>query len=299
VIDPDLLRRFEESLEPRKLEASADLLGCGEISSVFAMGRDPGLAYKRLPLFASPPQARAYAESHRRYTALLREAGLELPEDDTAVVEVPGRPVVLYVAQRRLPPERFGHALIHRMDEARSRALFDAIGERIASVWAFNERRRPDVELALDGQISNWALLEDGRLVFVDTSTPLFRLGGVEQLDPELFLASAPASLRWVLRLAFLHEVMSRYYDRRRVFLDLVANLHKERRADLVPVALASVNARLGGEPPIAAGEVRRYYAGDRTIWSVFLALRRLDRWVKTRVAGGRYEFVLPGRIRR
>lgn len=298
MIDPGLLRRFEEGLSPWNLPASADVLGCGEISAVFAIGSDSGLAYKRMPLFASAPQARAYAESYGRYTTLLREAGLDLPEDDTAVVEVPGRPVVLYVAQQRLPPDRFGHVLIRRMEEAESRALLDAVGERIARVWAFNERRRPEVELALDGQISNWALLEDGRLVFVDTSTPLFRLGGVEQLDPELFLASAPGLLRWLLRLAFLDEVMSRYYEKRRVFLDLVANLHKEGRADLVPVALESVNARLGGEPPITAAEVRKYYAGDRTIWRVFLALRRLDRWVKTRVAGRRYEFVLPGRIR-
>ncbi|HEX9189151.1 MAG TPA: DUF6206 family protein [Vicinamibacteria bacterium] len=298
MIDPDLLRRFEESLEPRKLEASADLLGCGEISSVFAMGSAPGVAYKRLPLFASTSQARAYAESYRRYTTLLREAGLDLPEDDTCVLEVPGRPVVLYIAQRRLPGERFGHALIRRMDGVQSHALLDSIGERIERVWAFNERRRPEVELALDGQISNWALLAEGRLLFVDTSTPLFRVQGVEQLDPELFLASAPAVLRGLLRRAFLGEVMSRYYDRRRVLLDLVANLHKEGRADLVPVALESVNARLKGEPPLRAEEVRRYYAGDRTIWTVFQALRRLDRWLKTR-AGRRYEFVLPGPIRR
>jgi hypothetical protein len=124
-------------------------------------------------------------------------------------------------------------------------------------------------------------------------------VGASSSSIPSSFLASAPGFLRWLLRLAFLDEVMSRYYQRRRVLLDLVANLHKEGRADLVPVALESVGARLGGERSITAEEVRRYYAADRTIWTVFLAFRRLDRWVKTRVAGRRYEFVLPGRIRR
>ena len=302
MIDPERLRSFEEGLEPWRFQESpggARLLGQGEISAVFALGDEPGVALKRMPLFSSVPQAHAYAESYRRYTALLREAGIELPEDDTAVVAVPGRPVVLYVAQRRLPPECFGHALLHQLDEAGCRGLLDAIGGRLARVWAFNERRRPAIELAIDGQISNWALLGDGRLLFVDTSTPLHRVEGREQLDPELFLASAPVFLRWLLRLAFLDEVMSRYYDRRRVLLDLVANLHKEQRADLVPVALRAVNPLLGGEAPLTAGEVGNYYAADRRIWSVFLALRRLDRWAGTRIGGRRYEFVLPEKIRR
>lgn len=302
MIDPEGLRRFEVALEPWRFHdsaAGARLLGCGEISTVFALDDQPGIAYKRMPLFATAPQARAYAESYRRYTALLREAGLELPEDDTAVVEVGGRPVVLYIAQRTIPPERFGHALVHGRDEAASRALLDAVVGRLARVWAFNERRRPELELAIDGQISNWALLEDGRVLFVDTSTPIFRAGGREQLDPELFLAAAPAFLRWLLRLAFLDEVMTRYYDRRRVLLDLVANLHKEQRKDLVPVALASANALLGDEAPLTAEEVLGYYGADRRIWSAFLACRRLDRWLRTRVGRGRYEFVLPGTIRR
>ena len=166
-------------------------------------------------------------------------------------------------------------------------------------VWSYNERRRPAVELAIDGQLSNWVLLEDGSMYFVDTSTPIFRLDGVEQLNPELILASAPGFLRWLLRMAFLDEVMSRYYDPRRVFLDLLANLFKEGRQDLVSVALLAVNDRLSPGTRITAEEVRKYYAGDKVIWSTFLAFRKLDRWVKTRLAGLRYEFVLPGKISR
>jgi hypothetical protein len=300
MIDAERIRRFEETLEPwhfRESPGAVRVLGYGEISTVFSLA-DDGVALKRLPLFASAAQAQAYAESHRRYTRLLAEAGLELPPDDTAVVELQRRPAVLYIAQQRLPTERFAHALVRRLDAAAGRALFDRIDEAIDRVFAFNERRRPELELAIDGQLSNWALLEDGRLLFVDTSTPLHRVGGQEQLDPELFLASAPRLLRGLLRLAFLDEVMSRYYDRRRVFLDLVANLYKEQRPDRVADALACANARLGGAAPLTVAEVRRYYAADKRLWSVFLALRRLDRWACAR-SGRRYEFVLPGPIRR
>jgi hypothetical protein len=301
MIDPARLREFEERLEPWKIgETTPDvrILGYGEISTVFAVGGDDRIAYKRMPLFSSVPQADAYARNYRRYTDLLRKAGLDLPEDQTAVIDVPNRPVVLYIAQRRLPPERFCNTLIHRLDGAACRKLFDRVTEAISRVWTFNEERR-GTELSIDGQLSNWVLLEDERLVFVDTSTPMFRVDGREQLDPELFLASAPAFLRWLLRLAFLEEVMSRYYDPRRVFMDLAANLYKEEREDLVPAAIDSVNARLGGGAALSLEEVRKYYAGDKVIWSVFLGFRRFDRWMKTRIAGRRYEFVLPGKIER
>jgi hypothetical protein len=300
VIDLPALREFEEKLVPWKLEGTGvRVLGYGEISTVFALGNDHRVAFKRMPLFSSAGQARDYAVLYRRYTELLREAGLDLPEDETAVIEAPGRPVVLYIAQQQLPPGRFAHALIHTLEPAACRGLFETVSEQLSRVWSFNERRSPGLELAIDGQLSNWVLPEGGGVRFVDTSTPIFRLEGVEQLDPELFLSSAPGFLRWLLRLAFLGEVMSRYYSPRRVFLDLVANLHKEGRPDLVGMALPVVNNRLPAAARIGAEEVRKYYSSDKVIWSAFLACRRLDRWVKTRVARGRYEFVLPGRIRR
>jgi hypothetical protein len=306
MIDSRALREFEERLEPWRVGRSrrdgnvgARVLGYGEISTVFAIGDDARTAFKRMPLFSTVEQASDYAERFRCYTDLLRDAGLDIPEQETAVVDAPGRPVVLYIAQRQMPSERFCHALIHRLDAPACRMLFEAVAERISRVWSFNERRGPAVELAIDGQLSNWVLLEDGRLYFVDTSTPIFRLDGVEQLDPELFLASAPGFLRWLLRLAFLGEVMSRYYDPRRVFLDLVANLFKEGREELVSVALPVVNDRLPPEARIGPEEVRKYYDSDKVIWSVFLAFRKLDRWAKTRIAGARYEFVLPGKIER
>jgi hypothetical protein len=310
VIDLRALRRFEEHLEPWRVggigpsggigpaDAGVRVLGYGEISTVFSIG-DEGTAFKRMPLFSTVEQARGYAESYRRYTELLREAGLDLPEDETAVIDVPGRPVVLYIAQRQLPPDRFCHVLIHRLEPPACRSIFEAVAKRLSRVWSFNDRRRPGLELAIDGQLSNWVLMEDGRLFFVDTSTPIFRENGVEQLDPELFLASAPGFLRWLLRLAFLDEVMSRYYSPHRVFMDMAANLYKEGREELVAVALPAVNRHLPPSAQITPEEVRKYYSGDKVIWSVFLAFRRLDRWVKTRILGRRYEFVLPGKIRR
>ena len=303
--DERLLARFEQGLNPKHPEASpvpASILGYGEISTIFEIQGAEGAACKRMPLFAGRDQAAAYAAIYREYCESLGEAGLNLPEDGTAILELEGRPVVLYILQRRFPPERFGHRLIHSLDDAEARKLIELIVQKIAAVWAFNEKRKPGLELALDGQVSNWVWPDSASpdLLYVDTSTPLLRRDGAEQLDPELFLKSAPSFLRWTIRLLFLKDVMNRYYCPRLVFTDLAANFFKEGREDLVPAALEIINSRLPPtDAPLTHREVEKYYKDDRTIWRVFQAFRRFDRWMKTSLLGKRYEFILPGKIRR
>ncbi len=300
-IDLELLERFEQSLNPAHPEASPiplEVLGFGEISSIFRIGADRRVAYKRMPLFRNVAAAEAYVARFREYSGLLAEAGLRLPEQGTAIVRVRSEPVVCYIAQQQLPAEGFGHRLIHRLPAERVRSLLRAVAGEIRKVFRFNQARLPVVEIALDGQLSNWVHREGAAgLVYIDTGTPLFRKEGIEQLDPELFLQSAPSFLRWIIRWLFLADVMNRYYDQRQVCLDLVANLHKEQRPDLVPAALESVNELLAD--PLSAAEVDRYYRQDRLIWTLFLAFRRIDRGIRTRLLRKRYEFILPGRIRR
>ena len=119
----------------------------------------------------------------------------------------------------------------------------------------------------------------------MDTSTPLFRVEGVEQLDTELFLRSAPSFLVWMLRLLFLKDVVNRYYDFRLVAIDLVANFYKEQRPDLIPDAIGAVNRFFAGEAadlgvqPIDEQEVRSYYREDALIWSLYLSMRKVDRF--------------------
>ena len=246
---------------------------------------------------------RAYAQQYRFYCGQLAAAGLHLPPDETVIVEVPGRPVVLYIAQQRVPPHTFGHRLVHEWPTTEIRFLFENIVAAIAQVWAFNQAALPDLEIAIDGQLSNWALAQtDDRdtLCYVDTSTPLFRLSGTEQLDPELLLQSAPGFLRWIIRWLFLADVMNRYYNPRQVYMDLAANLYKEQRPDLIPLMVATINRYLTtDQKPLSEAEVASYYREDKLIWTLFLAFRRVDRWIKRCMLGRRYEFILPGKIKR
>jgi len=304
-IDHDLLKKFEAGLDPQNLKNSsvpAVILGFGEISTVFQIGGCADIAYKRMPLFQNIASAERYAGQFLEYCNLLAESGLKLPESETVIVALPGRPVVLYIAQKILPPERFAHKLIHVLNPDETEKMMEKILSRIELVWSFNRQKRPLFELALDGQLSNWVVPENlsGELYFVDTSTPLYRKNGVEQLDPELLLQSAPGFLRWMLRFFFLNDVMNRYYDRRQVCIDLAANLFKEQKPEMVPCAVEIMNSMFfGKENPLSAGEIEKYYRTDRMIWALFLAFRRIDRFIKTKILMKRYEFILPGKIKR
>ena len=305
--DADLLQRFEAGLDPRHLDRSAvpgNIVGYGEISAIFQIQGDDETVYKRLPVFADQSAARRYAGLHAEYCRLLEKAGLHLPASATQIVSLPGRPVVLYIAQRRLTGRHFCHRRIHDLDDENSRVLIEAVAAQIARIWAFNDQAGPEIELAIDGQLSNWVIEpsagDASQPMYIDTSTPLMRINGVEKLDPELLLKSAPGFLRWIIRWLFLKDVMNRYYVPRLVYTDLVANLFKEQRPDLVPAATAIANRFLADdERPLTATEIEKYYAEDKLIWTVVLAFRRIDRWLTTRMLRRRYEFILPGAIQR
>lgn len=305
-VDRTLIQRFDAQLDPLHPELSptaADVVGYGEISAIFVIAAQPGVVHKRLPLFDGEPAARDYISRYREYCRLLAQAGLGLPPDDACVVHAPGRPFTVYISQQQFRAEDFCHAVIQKCSAEEAVRVFGAVAAEIGKIWAFSAANRPRHELALDGQLSNWVWRQGAAgnpPVYVDTGTPLFRKDGVEQLDPELFLRSAPWFLRWVLRCFFLADVMNRYYDQRQVCIDLVANLFKEQRPDLVPPALATINRSLPSAfKPVTAAEIAAYYRQDKLIWRLFLAFRRFDRWITTALLRRRYEFILPGSIKR
>ncbi|MFQ6611661.1 MAG: DUF6206 family protein [Fidelibacterota bacterium] len=304
-INNDLIEQFELALNPADMSSTkipVRILGYGEISTVFQLEPQPELAFKRMPLFKTPEAAETYMAQYRQYCDHLKSAGLHLPDDTLITINPPERPVVVYIGQQQLSVESFGHHLIHHLNSGGFSNFLARVCEEIQKIRLFNQQNQPEIELAIDGQLSNWALKtgDTDSLYYIDTSTPLFRINGEEQLDPELFLQSAPSFLRWIIRWLFLDDVMNRYYDQRQIFIDLVANLFKEQRADLVPVAITVINNYLPDTTQaLSFEEVEKYYKEDRLIWSLFLTFRRLDRWLKTKIFRSRYEFILPGKIRR
>ena len=304
--DPDLLFRFEKGLNPQDLESSsiqARCIGYGEISAIFVIEGNDDIAYKRLPLFKNRNEAEAYRLIYHEYCELLKKAGLKLPEDETSVIEVPGRPVVLYIAQRKLPGDRLCHKLIHTLDSDSIKLMIGQVVSETAKVWEFNRNFSPSLKLAIDGQLSNWAWIKEEEnhiLYFIDTSTPLYLKEGLEKQNPELLLQSAPGFLRWMIRMFFLKDVMTRYYDPILVNTDLAGNLFKEQKPELVPLALEIINSHIqDNEKKITLKDIEKYYREDKLIWTLFLSFRKIDRWITRSLLRKRYEFILPGKIKR
>lgn len=312
MIDITLLKQFEHKLDPRFPEKSAKVLGYGEISTVLEIG-DSGLAYKRMPMFNADDEVAAYTRAFNEYVRLLRdEVGIRViaselvtfKRDDT-------KRIIAYMAQEKLPARSIGNSLIKTLSEEDAIHLTKAILREFKKVFLFNQKNAGKLALGIDGQFSNWAVenLESAlpteiRLIYFDINTPLWRKEGVEQLNTELFLRSAPSFLRWVLRLFFLEDVVGRYYDLRKVAIDLLANLYKEKRPELIPALIEIVNKFFAEElseadiKPLAAKEIEDYYREDAFIWRLYLAFRKIDRALHG-VLGKDYPYILPERVER
>jgi len=318
-VNLDLLREFERGLDPQHPEHSkipARILGYGEISTVFEIQAEGmrDLAFKRLPLFYDMEEVEKYRIAYEEYHRLLeKEAGLALPRHSSAAfLNDRGRPV-FYIIQQQLPFASIGHHALHLLPRKMVTALVRRILQELSKVWDY-ARRQDRWQVAIDGQISNWSIqdfdpersqVEQAQLVYVDTSTPLFRIQGVEQLDTELFLRSAPSFLVWILRLFFLKDVVNRYYDFHLVAVDLAANFYKEQRPDLIPDVVAAINDFFTGEAaglgvqPIDEQEVRSYYKEDALIWTLYLSMRKVDRFIRKRLLRQEYPYILPENIKR
>jgi hypothetical protein len=317
-IDAGLLERFEAGLDPLNPDLSkipAKIIGYGEMSTIFIINH-PGqenIAYKRMPIFQSREEMETYESLFEEYSTGLRNIGINSPESALARVIPDKGNSVIYGAQVRLPSASIGNALIQRLDENSVRLLFLCVLRELKKVFTYN-RERPSLSFGIDGQISNWAVkdyqegkpvTEKTELFYIDTGTPLIHKDGIEQLNPELFLRSTPSFLVWLIRMFFLKEVITRYYDFRKVTIDLIANFYKEQRPVFIPMLIETANNFFAGEGvqfgivPLTEKEIISYYKEDAMIWRLYLAFRKIDRFLHLKILGKPYVYILPGKIKR
>lgn len=266
------------------------VLGYGEITTV-AVCESGGVRYacKRLPPFASAADADRYTALFDEYLAALAARGVRVVPSTLERLEAGDGSVVLYCVQPMLAAEQLAVRVLERSDDASALRLFEVILERIlASVTP---------EVGVDGQLSNW-MVDGDQVLLLDVTTPMLKdAQGRDRLDTELFLAAVPPPVRPLFRRYVVHQVIDKYHDPRGVVLDLVANLIKEGLEQYIAPFLEAANPRLSR--PITEAEVRRYYEGDAKIWTAWQAMRRCDRFVRMRLLGQPYPFLLPGPIER
>ena len=267
-----------------------DILGYGEITTVVVCESGGARhACKRLPPFATVADAERYAVLFDEYLAVLAASGVRVVPSTLERMEANDGRVVLYCLQPVLPAESLAVRVLERSDDASALRLFESILARILAAVS--------PQVGIDGQLSNW-MVDGDDVLFLDVTTPMLKdAQGRDRLDLELVLAAVPPPVRPLVRRFALHEVIDKYHDPRGVVLDLVANLIKEGLEQHIASFLATANPRLAR--PITEAEVRRYYDGDAKVWTLWQAMRRCDRFVRTRLLGQPYPFLLPGPIER
>ncbi len=324
--DGALYERFRRDFRGHYREqGSLAILGFGEISTVMSlakgrvMGRDFSLqrvegsrmVWKRMPPFPSGAEVDRFERAYVEYREILTGLGIRVPEQRLTRFTY-GKLLTVYAGQARINPAFVGHVMLHRLDAENALRLFRKVLGELRKIHEFNTRAS-GVKIGIDGQLSNWVLdSRDGALthvhpddgmMYIDTSTPLYRKDGREQMNPEVFIMTTPSFLRWVVRRFFLQEVLDRYYDLRLVIVDIIANLHKEQLPGLIPQFLPVANGFireegiLGGE--ITREEIDKYYAGDAFIWKFYQFARRVDRFITEKIMRKKYSYRLPGKIKR
>lgn len=308
-------------------DASVDVVGYGEISTVMRLRKkgwvnnsvdvvddDSRWLWKKLPPFPSLDSVQQYEHLYALYRKLLvQDVGIDVPEQ---VVRhfIHGKRFVIYAGQERIADQNICHRVIRRIDEENAYRLIGMIVRRVIKVHEFNQKNtETEIGIGFDAQLSNWALVTSGKnheridqgndLLYIDTSSPLVRIKGIEQINTEIFIKSAASFLRPIIRIFFLRDVVDRYYDTRRVLIDLIANLYKERCPWLIDGSIDATNKLIKAMKlriePIMRKEVDGYYSSDSFIWRFYQASRKIDRLITERVLRKKYEFRIPGPIER
>lgn len=272
-------------------DRSLRILGYGEITLVLGSPADrPTRACKRLPVFRDPAAAAAYRALFDRYLRHLSERGLVAVPSELLELPGPDGTVVSYVVQPVLAPGTLVPEVLRAAEPDADHPVLAAICGAVPRVV--------DDRNGLDGQVSNWAVLDGGQLAYLDVTTPmLFDAQGRTELELDLFLAAYPWLLRAPIRRFVAPGVVSAYRDPRHVLLDLAGNLLKERLEPWLPAAVTAANRQL--DRPISEDEARRYYRSDARLWEAMLRLRRADRWWQRRIRRRTYPFLLPGPVAR
>ncbi len=317
-ININLLKEFEKFIDtsnPEKGKIPIKILGYGEISLVFEIVGDPQkIAYKRIPIFDTEKQVKRHVWAYNEYNKLLKEAGLNLPDYDVAYFIDDDKEIQFYCVQEKLNPDSVCNKVMHQISNQEINTLVLLIMREMRKVWSYSLKNKK-IDLGLDGQISNFCvknydpnnlkITKDTKLLYIDTSTPMFRIYGNEAMDAVLLLKSAPSFLRGILKALFLKETVGRYYDLRKVTIDLIANFIKEQKSELVPGLTRLLNKFFKEEAsdfdiaPLTLKEIQKYYKSDAQMWDIFQSVRKFDRYLKTKVFKKRYNFYLPGEIKR
>ena len=319
-----LLQRLRRELELNWREPlRVKILGIGEITTTIEL-EGPGaplrrkpdgknwvrLAIKKAPSFPDKASAEKYISLCYEYENFLsRSLGITTPYAEHKLIPGQRDRWLVYNFQERLPSYTIACVIIRVAREEVIERIFLRLLNEMQKIFLWNINH-PEYEVGFDGQIPNWAFIrfssehpeieEDEPVYYLDTTTPLIRREGKEQLDVEIFLKSIPLFLRSIVRRTLLKEVLDRYYRPRDVILDLIASLITHHKPELVPKMVKMTNEWLKQNLsqlqilPYTVKEIISYNRQDVLIWKFFRQMKRLDRFITEKIFRKTYEQRLP-----
>lgn len=324
--DIELYERFMRDFKRLyRGNADVDIVGYGEISTVMRLRKTGWIngnidivknetrwIWKKMPPFPDIESVMGFERLYADYREILTEKiGMMVPTQIAKHFRHDNYYTV-YAGQEKVDSNNVCNVLIKKLDTKNAGKIMEHILQVLHAVYMFN-RNNPHISIGIDAQLSNWAVVsehmkdgmirENDRLVYIDTSSPMIRIDGREQIDTEIFIKSAASFLRPVIRTFFLKEVVDRYYDIRSVMIDVIANLHKEKREDLIDSFIDITNnycLRYQLDlTPLTRKEIDAYYSNDAFIWKFYQAARKIDRFITEKIMRKHYIFRIPGAIER
>ena len=160
-ISSELLERFEKGIDlmnPHESTIPARIIGYGEISTIFEILEPSlrGLAFKRLPS-SERRRIRSYEHLFHEYNRIIeKDIGISVPWCSSVKID-PGYGNQVVYCIRKSSSEGSICQLLHRFNLDSNILLLQAVLREMKKVHDFNASQRR-MELALDAQISNWAL---------------------------------------------------------------------------------------------------------------------------------------------
>jgi hypothetical protein len=306
-------------------DAEVDIVGYGEISTVMHLRKTRWMnsdidivkdeshwIWKKMPPFPDLDSVMLFERLYSEYRTILTES-IEMTVPRQIVRHFRHEDYyTVYAGQEKIDSDKICNVLIKKMNAQDAGKIMELILRVLNNVFIFN-RNGHRVSIGIDAQLSNWALVsnpmsgvltdEAERLIYIDTSSPMIKIDGIEQIDTEIFIKSAASFLRPVIRAFFLKEVVDRYYDIRSVMIDIIANLHKEKREDLINGFIEITNnycIRYQLDiAPLTRKEIDVYYSNDAFIWKFYQAARKIDRFITEKIMRKKYIFRIPGAIER
>jgi len=264
VLSDEELGALEAYLEKYRRGGKNDgkIIGQGMVSIVVEW--EHGAVIKPLPLFPSKRAFDDYASILERQFRILAAGSVGVLSTTLQGRITESGAWAGYLVQPRVATEQLLPQYLRSLGHVEAVDLLVHLASQLKAVVSPG--------FGLDGDITNWCVDTNGRLLLLDCSTPLLRdEAGHGLLDFDVFLASIPRYLRAPIGRFVVPRLVSRFFETRRLFVDILSGFYSEELSHLLPQVISRWNPMLDKE--ICETDVLRYKKRNERMWRALDAL--------------------------